>query len=280
MAEVRTDDRVQVAGPSAAMPVAVLDVALEVSQDVAATRSDEARPGSVDVVVANFVDGAADGERAEKANSDDEEVTMVGGVPAAATASAVPPAVSDAIESDSSVEEEDAGVPAADTDDESGAGEAMTVSTESTGADVEQTVKRLVADDMAPAEIDSGSPAGDGTAWSSEGAETVEPVASQLSSSIVDKVSEVEAAASITEDPSANAVSVVQPGDHRSMRNRSIRSSPLLLSRSLAILELQENASCDRASNSRKHSGETPISMSRDSTALCCFSCRLVGRWS
>lgn len=125
------------------------------------------------------------------------------------------------------VAEEGVVVSAAATDDESGAGKATPVSIESAGEDVEQTAEELASDDMAPAEVDSANPAGASEAVPSESAGGVESVTIQHPPSVVDQVPEVETAASIVEDPSANAVRVVQPRDRRSMLNL-VTSSRLL----------------------------------------------------
>lgn len=152
--------------------------------------------------------------------------------------------------SDSSVEERDAGLSATAVDGACGAGEATPVSIESACVGVEQTVEELAGDDTAPAEVDSARPAGDGTAWSSEGAETVEPVASQLSSLVVDDVPEVEAAASIPEKTSANAVSVLLPVyfevSQIYIRNRVVLCPPPPLVSVAAIIEVGKNTTWNR----------------------------------
>lgn len=116
--------------------------------------------------------------------------------------------------------EDGVGVPAAATDGVSTASEAIPVFTESASVEVEQTVEEVVSDDAPPAEKDMARPAGTDTAGSSEGAGSVEPFTTPLSSVVVGQVPEVEAAAMKVEDSSANEVSVVRPLDHKSKRRR------------------------------------------------------------
>lgn len=112
---------------------------------------------------------------------------------------------------DGSVEEGDSAGPGAAIDGESVASEAMPALTESAGVDVEQAAR--VSDDTAIAEVDMVSPAGDRTAWSSEGAENADPASSQLPSLVMHEAPEVEGAASNAKNPSANAVSVTPAQD-------------------------------------------------------------------
>lgn len=111
-------------------------------------------------------------------------------------------------------EAEGAVVSASATDEASGAGEAMPMSTVSVGVEVEQTAEELAGDDTAPAAVDTATPTGDEVPASSESSEGVEPVETQLSSLVVDGLPEIEAVASIVDIPSANTiamVSVMQP---------------------------------------------------------------------
>eukprot|EP00903_Cladosiphon_okamuranus_P020150 g18499.t1 len=103
------------------------------------------------------------------------------------------------------VAEEGAVVSAAATDDEFDGGKAVPVSMQSADVDGEQTAEELGRDEMALAKVDSASPAGTGTAIPSDSAGEMEPVATQLSSLVADKVPEVQAAAWNVED-SANAM--------------------------------------------------------------------------
>ena len=131
--------------------------------------------------------------------------------------------------SDGLVEEDGAAVLAAATDGETGAGEALPVSTKLAVVDVERATDGLVGGDVT-------TPAGDDTAGSVEGAGSAEAVATALSSLVVEEVPEVEAAASLMENESADVVvSVVRPRDDNTMRKDSKRSGPLS-SRSLGCL--------------------------------------------
>ena len=274
--------------PLEATPVVVQAGALDVSGNLAATGSDKALPASVDVAVADAVDGVVDFETTEQEKTDDEEVDATGGEPVVATAAAVPDAVPDVIDtatdqlaaisapvsrmdaeestpsvsvdvpaaenevsatlddvqseaepvapeeepgpdrgastSDGLVGEEGAAVPAAVEDIETGAGDALRVSTELADVGVEQAVEGLVGDDVAAAEVDTASPAGDDTAGSSEDAGSAEAVATALSSLVED-----QAAASPVEDACANEVGAVCPRRDKSLRNRVMRSCPSCL---------------------------------------------------
>eukprot|EP00752_Nemacystus_decipiens_P015849 g14159.t1 len=109
------------------------------------------------------------------------------------------------------VEENSSTFLAAATDGESGAGEAIPVSTEPARAEAEQLVEELVGEEPASAEVDTVYPAGADTLRSSERAGGVEPAATQLASLVVDEAPAVEAAASIVEDSSANAATSDSP---------------------------------------------------------------------
>ena len=136
--------------------------------------------------------------------------------------------------SDCLVGEEGPAVSIAATDSETRAGDALLVSAELADVDVEQATEGHAGDDMASAEVDTGVHAGDDTAGSSEGAGSAAPVATELLSLVVDEVPEVGAPVSLVEDASADVmVSFVRPRDHSNMRNYSMRSGPLLLSRPL-----------------------------------------------
>lgn len=113
--------------------------------------------------------------------------------------------------------QEDAVVSAVATDGESGAGGVMPPLTEVAGVQVEQAAGELGRYDTVLAEVDTASPAGDDTADSSDCAGSVEPVATQTTSLVVEGVPEVEAATSIVEDPSTTAVSIIRPGDNAFM---------------------------------------------------------------
>lgn len=95
MAELRSEDGLQVADPWVALPPAVQDGAPEVSQGLAAAGSDEALPAFMDGDVTDAADSAVDGERREQ---HDKEVTMAGGGAVAATVAAVHEPLSDTIE--------------------------------------------------------------------------------------------------------------------------------------------------------------------------------------
>lgn len=85
------------------------------------------------------------------------------------------------------VEGGEAAVPAVATDEEPGAGEAMPISTESTGVGIEKMVKELVTDDAALAGVGTASPADSDTPGSSDGTKALAPIATQLSSAVVDE---------------------------------------------------------------------------------------------
>ena len=93
IAEAGSQEEAQTAEMLGAVPVAVRDGALEVSQDLA-TGSDGPLPAAVGGNFADAGDGAVDGERMEQR---DKEVFMAGGGPAATSVAAVLNPGSDAI---------------------------------------------------------------------------------------------------------------------------------------------------------------------------------------
>ena len=111
---------------------------------------------------------------------------------------------------ESFVEGNGAAVSATATGAESGAGWKVPVSTDS-------ATEEIVSDDMGLVALDTASAVVDDGAGSSEGVE-VEPGTTRRSSLVVDELPQ-KAGASVVEDPSASAVSVVRPQDHRFMVN-------------------------------------------------------------
>ena len=98
MAEAGTEEGVQVSRSWEAMPAAVQDHVLEVSQDISATGPDGEPSACADAVVANNVGQAADVRTTEEDDEGGKEVDIAGGGPVAATVIAFPEPVSSDIE--------------------------------------------------------------------------------------------------------------------------------------------------------------------------------------
>ena len=112
--------------------------------------------------------------------------------------------------SEALVAEEGAGVSAAAGDEQCGIGTATSLSIELADVEVNQTAEALASDDMAPAEVDSTSPAGVGMAVPSASAGGVESVATQLPSLAVDEVPDVDATVWDVQDQAVNTMNMVR----------------------------------------------------------------------